>query len=86
MLLGDRPMPMLLRRRARILEDHGGGYAYRLAPADGPLTEEEFRKTPLDFVGLSALRWDGDKAMQEMFNTTELGMSQLDCPSGSHSC
>jgi hypothetical protein len=30
-------------------------------------------KNPLDFVGLSALRWDGDKAMQETFNTTELG-------------
>ena len=25
---------------------HGGGYAYRLAPAEGPLTEEEFRKMP----------------------------------------
>ena len=69
-------MPMLMRRPAWILKDHGGGYAYRLAPGDGPLTEEEFRKTPLNFVGLSALRWDGDKAMQETFNTTELGTSR----------
>jgi hypothetical protein len=30
-------------------------------------------KNPLDFVGLSALRWDGDKAMEETFNTTEKG-------------
>ena len=52
---------------------HGGGYAYRLAPADGPLTEESFRKTPLDFVGNSILRWGGDKATQLEFNTTERG-------------
>jgi len=52
---------------------HGGGYAYRLAPADGPLTEEVFRKTPLDFVGNSILRWGGDKATQLEFNTTERG-------------
>ena len=36
---------------------HGGGYAYRMAPADGPLTEETFGKMPLDFVGNSILRW-----------------------------
>lgn len=26
---------------------HGGGYTYRLAPADGPLTEAVFQKMPL---------------------------------------
>jgi hypothetical protein len=52
---------------------HGGGYAYRLAPADGPLTEETFRKMPLDFVGNSILRWGGDKTTQIEFNTTERG-------------
>ena len=36
---------------------HGGGYAYRMAPADGPLTEETFGKMPLDFVGNSILRY-----------------------------
>ena len=30
---------------------HGGGYSYRMAPADGPLTEATFGKMPLDFVG-----------------------------------
>ena len=29
---------------------HGGGYTYRLAPADLPLTEENFNKMPLQFV------------------------------------
>jgi len=29
---------------------HGGGYQYRLCPADEPLTEACFQKTPLDFV------------------------------------
>lgn len=36
-----------------VMAHHGGGYAYRLAPADGPLTEETFGKLPLDFVGES---------------------------------
>ena len=51
----------------------GGGYAYRLAPADGPLTEEAFRKIPLDFVGPSALRWDGDTAGRLEFDAAERG-------------
>ena len=63
----------LLETGWTVMANHGGGYAYRIASAEGPLTEEEFRKNPLDFVGLSALRWDGDAAMQETFNTTEKG-------------
>ena len=39
--------------------NHGGGYQYRLAPAEGPLTESVFQKTPLAFVGKQALRWGG---------------------------
>ena len=38
-----------------------------MAPADGPLDEEAFRKTPLDFVGDSALRWDGDRTTDLRF-------------------
>merc|ERR1711964_482840 len=34
-----------------VMANHGGGYAFRLAPADAPLTEEAFRRMPLDFVG-----------------------------------
>lgn len=39
--------------------NHGGGYQYRLAPKDGPLTEEVFMKFPLPFVGPQKLRWGG---------------------------
>jgi len=39
--------------------NHAGGYLYRLAPADGPLTEDEFNKIPLEFVGLQGFRWGG---------------------------
>lgn len=47
--------------------------SYRLAPADGPLTEENFGKLALDFVGNSTLRWDGDRSTQITFNTTAKG-------------
>merc|ERR1711981_1038144 len=56
-----------------VAANHGGGYAYRLAPADAPLTEETFRKMALDFEGNSILRWGGDKSSQIEFNTTEKG-------------
>jgi len=51
---------------------HGGGYAYRLAPADAPLTEETFRKMPVDMVGSGILRWGGDKSTQLEFNATRV--------------
>ena len=38
-----------------------------------PRTEASFGQNPLDFVGLSALRWDGDAAMQLNFNASEKG-------------
>lgn len=68
-----------------IAAHHGGGYAYRLAPADGPLTEEAFREIPLDFVGNSILRWGGDRSTQLEFNTTEKGWetNQGTIPEGS---
>lgn len=34
-----------------ITANHGGGYQYRLCPADSDLTEDCFQKTPLEFVG-----------------------------------
>ena len=45
-------------------------YSYRLAPADKPLTEEQFRKMPLDFVGPGILRWGGNVSSQLEFNAT----------------
>ena len=42
--------------------NHAGGYSYRLAPAAGPLTEAEFQKMHLKFVGQQRLRWSGGPA------------------------
>ena len=56
-----------------VMANHGGGYAYRLAPAGGPLTEETFGRTPLDFEGSSALRWDGDMSAQLEFDAAARG-------------
>ena len=56
-----------------VAANHGGGYAYRMAPLGSPLTEAIFRKTPLEFVGNSALRWGGDRATQLEFNSTARG-------------
>ena len=39
-----------------VAANHGGGYAYRMAPTDGPLTEASFGKMALGFVGNSTLR------------------------------
>jgi hypothetical protein len=64
-----------------ILAQHGGGYSYRLAPADAPLTEAAFRKQPLDFVGPSYLRWGGDKSTQLAFNATRVSVGTS--PAGS---
>ena len=44
------------------MSSDGGGYQYRLAPADGPLTEETFGKIPLPFVGQQGFRWGGGPA------------------------
>ena len=57
---------------AAIEAHHGGGYSYRLAPADAPLTENTFNKMPLEAVGPSYLRWDGDKSTQRAFNATRI--------------
>ena len=40
-----------------IQSNHGGGYQYRLCPADQDLTEECFFKIPLDFVGKQSFKW-----------------------------
>ena len=34
----------------QVLNNHGGGYSYRLCPFEAKLTEECFQKAPLDFV------------------------------------
>jgi len=75
------PMPAQASWKAGTLNEvawtvsahHGGGYAYRLAPADGPLTEEAFRKLPLAFEGNSMLRWGGNKSSQLEFDPVARG-------------
>jgi hypothetical protein len=64
---------------------HGGGYQYRLCPADQVLNEECFHKMPLRYVGNSSLRWGGVGGEQLFFNTTELGwdVSEGTIPKGS---
>jgi len=50
--------------------NHAGGYQYRLCPASAKLDEACFQKTPLRFVGLQGLRWDGGPTQpggQEIF-------------------
>jgi hypothetical protein len=64
-----------------ISAQHGGGYAYRLAPLDAPLTEETFRKIPLDMVGPGILRWGGDRSTQLEFNATRVTVGTV--PEGS---
>ena len=49
-----------------VAANHGGGYSYRMAPADGPLTEATFGKMALDFVGNSTLRWDGPSNLNKL--------------------
>merc|ERR1719440_1107481 len=55
-----------------VMANHGGGYAYRLAPANSALTEETFQKMPLDFVGPSILRWGGNRTSQLEFDPKKL--------------
>jgi len=64
--------------------NHAGGYLYRLARADGPLTEEEFQKTPLEFVGQQGFRWGGgpkNGGSEHFYNGTYL--SEGTVPAGS---
>lgn len=49
---------------------HGGGYQYRMCPANDSLDETCFQKTPLDFVGKQSLRWGGVGGKQIWFNGT----------------
>ncbi len=44
--------------------NHGGGYLYRLCPADSELDEDCFRKNPLEFTGKQVLRWGGKNGTQ----------------------
>ena len=52
---------------------HGGGYTYRLCPAESPLTEECFQNMNLKFNGNSSLRWGGIGGEELSFSSDERG-------------
>jgi len=61
---------------------HGGGYQYRLCPADAELTEECFQSHPVPFAdGTSTLRWAGKNGETVVFNATDVSVGTL--PEGS---
>jgi hypothetical protein len=64
---------------------HGGGYTYRLCPADQELNEECFQSNSLKFAGNSSLRWGGVGGKQISFNSSALGwqVSEGTVPEGS---
>ena len=72
-----------------ITANHGGGYSYRLCPADEALTEACFQKRVLKFVGdMQKLRWmDGRevpiKARRTAEGTTPVGSQWTRNPSPS---
>ena len=63
-----------------ITANHGGGYQYRIAPANESLTEAAFQRTPLPFTGPSQIRYL-DGSLGKLFNRTEV--SEGTSPPGS---
>ena len=70
----------------QVRNNHGGGYAYRLCPADSPLTEECFQNTTAPFVGNSSLRWGGKGGETLSFSPADRGweVSTGTIPEGSN--
>ncbi len=68
-----------------VMANHGGGYQYRMAPANEPLTEALFQQMPLAYEGASYLRWDGNIDAQLEFSPAKLGWetNQGTIPAGS---
>ena len=64
-----------------IKASHGGGYSYRLCPANHTLDEECFQRTPLRFIGQQSMRWGGVGGEQIFFNGTYV--SEGTTPAGS---
>lgn len=68
-----------------ISANHGGGYQYRLCPADDELTEECFQKMPLEFVGDESWIQFGhgmDTSNRSVFKPTPVSGSRV-VPAGS---
>ena len=75
-VLPRRPTGTVWRRgataRARWQQsaNHGGGYRYRLCPADAELTEACFQQTPLDFAGDTLTIRYPDPSKDKVINAT----------------
>ena len=52
--------------------NHGGGYSYRLCPADETLDEKCFNKIGLEMVGQSKLRWGGVGGREIAFDPVDV--------------
>jgi hypothetical protein len=60
-----------------IRANHGGGYQYRLCPANATRLDEEcFRKTPLAFTGPSQIRYTNGE-LGKPFNRTEVNKGTI---------
>lgn len=55
-----------------IQANHGGGYSYRLCPANQTLDEDCFNMHGLEMVGPSKLRWGGEGGRELTFNATTI--------------
>ena len=47
-----------------MMQNHGGGYQFRICPAGSKLDEECFQKTPLEFAGEPLLRYNNGSEYQ----------------------
>lgn len=64
--------------------NHGGGYSYRLCPADKALTEACFQSMALDFVpNSSAFRWGGKGGHTQPYKATVVNGPGQTSPEGS---
>eukprot|EP00746_Dinoflagellata_sp_MGD_P067438 gnl/MRDRNA2_/MRDRNA2_27840_c0_seq1.p1 gnl/MRDRNA2_/MRDRNA2_27840_c0~~gnl/MRDRNA2_/MRDRNA2_27840_c0_seq1.p1 ORF type:complete len:377 (+),score=54.29 gnl/MRDRNA2_/MRDRNA2_27840_c0_seq1:53-1183(+) len=61
--------------------NHGGGYQWRIAPADSELTEEVFQRNVLEPEGMGSLRWGGKGGKQMWFQATRVSKGTV--PTGS---
>jgi len=67
-----------------IQANHGGGYQYRLCPANSPLTEACFQQNPLEFVGNTQwIQWGGGYDVNNRTEIRAARVSEGTMPAGS---
>lgn len=72
MAVGADTASTLMSQPSCMCYSDGGGYSYRLCPRTENLTEACFQRMPLDFTGLSSLRWNGLNGKRIWFNGTTI--------------